>query len=78
LVTTVTTVTTVTSVAATAATISIAAVVILILLLIAKELTAAGQSLPSRLSSRFLDVATTPLVIVFAAIVAVRVIQVLA
>ena len=78
MVTTITTVTAITSIAATATTISIAAVAFLILLLIAKELTGAGQSLSSRLSSRFLNVCITPLVMVFAAIVVVRVIQVLA
>ena len=72
--TVVTTVTTVTSIAA----MGLAAVVLLILLLIAKELTGAGQSLFSRLSSRFLNVGVIPLIIVFAIIVAVRISEALA
>ena len=76
----VTTVTTVTSIAAIgfASVMSIAAVVTLILFLSAGELTGAGQSPLSRLISRFLKVGIIPLVMVFAAIVVVRIIEVLA
>ena len=74
------TVTTVTSLAAMrfAPTLSIAAVFSLILFLIAKQLTGAGQSLSSRPISRFLNVGIIPLIVVFAAIVVVNIIDVLA
>jgi len=80
LITTVTTVTTVTTIAAMgiASVLSIVAAILLISVLVAKELVGARQSTSSRLSSRFLNVSIVPLLLVFAAIVGVKLVEVLA
>ena len=81
MITTVTTstVTTVTTIAAMglAVTISMAAAVALIAFLTSKELASASLSHSSQLTARFLNVSIVPMIMVFAAIVAVRIAEVL-
>jgi len=76
----ITTVTSVISVAAMGFTsiMSIVAVAVLILLLCAKEFTGTSQSLSCWRSSRFLSVGIIPLVMAFAAIVVIRIAEILA
>lgn len=75
-----TTVTTVTTIAAMglAAAISMAAAVILVLFLGTKELAGAGSSGFSLRVARFLGIGIVPLIIVFAVIMVVKIIEVLA
>ncbi len=82
MITTVTTstVTTVTTIAAMglAATVSLVAIVTLIVFLTAKELTGASSSPSSRLTARFLSVGILPMVMAFAVIVGVKIVEILA
>ncbi len=75
-----TTVTTVTMIAAMGLTaaISMAAAVILVLFLSTKELASAGKSDISMHIGRFLGIGIVPLLVVFAVIVVVKIIEVLA
>lgn len=77
---TTTTVTTVTTVAVSGLTgvISIAVVVLLMLFLTTKELTGASGSGFSLRIARFLSVGILPLVMVFAVIVVIKIVEVLA
>jgi len=81
LITTVTTstVTTVSTIAAMglAATVSVAAVVALIAFLTTKELAGASLSPSSQRTARFLNVGILPMVMAFAVIVAVKIVEVL-
>ena len=74
------TITTVTTIAAMGltATISIVAIVTLIAFLTTKELASASLSTSSQLIARFFSVGILPLVMVFAAVVAVKITEVLA
>ena len=75
--TTITTVTTVAAMGLTAA-ISIAAVVSLIFFLTIRELASAGGSAASLRMARFFGIGILPLVMAFAVIVVVKIIEVLA
>lgn len=75
-VTTVTTVTTIAGISLTAVT-SITAVVLLMFFLVTRELAGAGQSMSSRLISRSVSVGIIPLIMVFAVLVAIRIVEVL-
>ena len=81
MITTVTTstITTVTTIAAMglAATVSLAAVITLIAFLTAKELAGASLSPSSQLTARFLSVGILPMVMAFAVIVGVRIVEIL-
>ena len=55
----------------------IAAVTLLVSFLITKELSVASQSHSSRLVARFLNVGIVPLVMVFAVVVAVKILETL-
>jgi len=80
MITTVTTVTTVTTIAALGLTaaISIAAVVLLMLFLTTKELAAASGRGSSLRIAKFVSVGILPLVMAFAVIVAMKIVEVLA
>jgi len=80
MITTVTTVTTVTTIAALglSAAISIAAVVLLMLFLTTRELAGATRRGSSLRIARFVSVGILPLVMAFAVIVAIKIIEVLA
>ena len=75
--TTVTTITTIAAMGLTAA-ISMAAAVILVLFLGTKELASAGSSDFSLRVARFLGIGIVPLILVFAVIMVVKIIEVLA
>ncbi len=79
MITTVTTVTTVTAIAALGltASISVAAVITLILFLTSRELAVAGRSRFSLRLAKFATVGILPLVLAFAAIVAIRIAEIL-
>lgn len=79
MITTVTTVTTVTAVATIGLTavMSVAAVVLLMFFLVTKELAGASQSMSTRLISRSVAIAIIPLVMVFTAVVAVKIFEIL-
>lgn len=79
MITTITT-TTVTTVAAMglAAGITIAAVICLILFLATKELAGASGTTSSRRVAKFLDVSIIPLAIVFAVVVTIKIVELLA
>jgi len=80
MITTVTTVTTVTTIAALGITgvVSIAAVVLLMLFLTTKELAGASSSGFSLRMAKFVSVGILPLVMVFAVIVFMKIVEVLA
>ncbi len=80
MITTVTTVTTVTTIAALGLTgaISIAAVVLLMLFLTTKELAGANNSVCCLRIAKFASVGVLPLVMAFAVIVFIKIVEVLA
>jgi hypothetical protein len=77
---TVTTITTITTIAALGltATISIAAIITLIAFLTTKELAGAGGSSSSMRVGKYLSVGVIPLLMAFAAVVGVKIAEVLA